>query len=318
MAVDANTSLTYDVASNREDLMDVIYNVDPTDTPFITRVMQTSASAVKHEWPIDTLTAASANNVVLEGDEATISSMTEPVRRDNYCQLSNKTPSVSSTQQAVDSAGVDDFFDYQIVKGTKEIRRDMESSLLANKAKVAGARGTARVLGGIESWIATNWSTVGTGGTPAAPAGDGSDTRTAATTPAAYTEAALKSNLQSIWTNGGNPDLLMLGAFNKGVASGFAGNATRFKGAEDRTLVATIDIYDGDFSSLEIIANRWQDTRSTFNLQSDMWACSYLQPVGWEYLAKRGNSDEALISVEYTLESRNEKASGAVYDCTDS
>lgn len=319
MAVDAGTSLTYDVASNREDLTDVIYNVDPTDTPFITRVMQGSATARKHEWPIDTLTAASADNAVAEGDEATIDNMTDPVRRDNETQLSDKTPSVSSTQQAVDSAGVDDYFDYQIVKATKELRRDMESSLLANKAKNAGSRGVARVLAGIESWIATNWSTAGTGGSPAAPAGDGTNTRTAATTPGALTEDPLyTTNLSNIWTNGGQPDMTMVGAYNKGVISGFAGRATRIKEAEDRTLIATIDIYDGDFSQLEIIANRWQNAGSVLNLQSDMWATSYLQPVGWEYLAKRGHSDEALVSVEYTLESRNEKASGGVFDCTTS
>lgn len=312
MAVDAGTSLTYDVASNREDLMDVIYNVDPTDTPFIVRAMQNSASAIKHEWPIDTLTAASPDNAVPEGDEATITDMTDPERRDNYTQLSEKTPSVSSTQQAVDSAGVDDYFDYQIVKATKEIRRDMESSLLANKAKAAGSSGVARVLAGIEAWIATNYSTA-TDGT--APTGDGSNTRTAGTTVAALTEDPLYSdNLAAIWENGGQPDLTMVGSQNKKVISGFSGRATRIKEAEDRTLIATIDIYDGDFSQLEIIANRWQNVGSVFNLQSDMWAVSYLQPVGWEYLAKRGHSDEALVSTEYTLEARNEKASGAIYD----
>ncbi len=313
MAVDANTSLTYDVASNREDLMDVIYNVDPTDTPFIVRVMQTSADALKHEWPIDTLTAASANNAVPEGDEATISAMTNPVRRDNYCQLLNKTPSVSSTQQAVDSAGVSDYFDYQIVKATKEIRRDLESSLLANKSKVAGSEGVASVLGGIESWIATNAS-VGAGA-GAAPAGDGSNTRTAGTDRALSEDPLYSDNLADIWTNGGQPDLTMVGAGNKKKISGFAGRATRIKEAEDRTLIATIDIYDGDFSQLEIVANRWQDTKSVFNLQTDMWGVSYLIPVGWQYLAKRGNSDEALVDCQATLESRNEKASGAVYDC---
>lgn len=312
MAVDAGTSLTYDVASNREDLTDVIYNVDPTDTPFITRVMQGSADARKHEWPIDALTAASQDNAVAEGDEATIDDMTDPVRRDNETQLSDKTPSVSSTQQAVDSAGVDDYFDYQIVKATKELRRDMESSLLANKAKNAGSRGVARVLGGIESWIATNYSG---GATGSAPTGDGSDTRTAGTDRPLTEDPLYSDNLASIWTNGGQPDMTMVGSANKKVISGFAGRATRIKEAEDRTLIATIDIYDGDFSQLEIIANRWQDVKSVFNLQSDMWAVSYLQPVGWEYLAKRGHSDEALVSVEYTLEARNEKASGAVYDC---
>ncbi len=314
MAVNAETDLTYDTGSNREDLMDVIYNVDPHDTPFLVRIPTTDASAIKHEWPIDSLNAASANNAVAEGDEATISATTNPARRDNYTQLSEKTPSVSSSQQAVDSAGVSDFLDYQIVKSTKELKTDMESSLTANKAKVAGSRGTARVLAGLESWIATNW-TQGTGATGgAAPTGDGSDTRTTATAAGTYDEASLTAVLQKIWENGGNPDLLMVGGTNKGTTSTFTGNATRFKGAEDRTLVATIDIYDGDFSSLEIVANRFQTVTSVFALQTDLWACSYLQPVGWEYLSKRGHSDEALVSVEYTLESRNEKGSGAIYN----
>jgi hypothetical protein len=270
MAVDAGTSLTYDVASNREDLTDVIYNVDPTDTPFITRVMQGSSDARKHEWPIDTLTAASEDNAVAEGDEATIDAMTNPLRRDNENQLSNKTPSVSSTQQAVDSAGVDDYFDYQIVKATKELRRDMESSLLANKAKAAGSEGVASVLAGIEAWVATNFSSATDG---VAPTGDGSDIRTVGTTQAPLTEDPLYSdNLAAIWEEGGQPDMTMVGSNNKKVISGFSGRATRIKEAEDRTLIATIDIYDGDFSQLEIIANRWQDPLSVFNLQSDMWA----------------------------------------------
>ena len=71
MATPANTFTSYDAIGNREDLSDVIYNVDPYDTPFLTGVPRTKATAVLHEWQTDALAAASSANAVLEGDDAT-------------------------------------------------------------------------------------------------------------------------------------------------------------------------------------------------------------------------------------------------------
>ena len=313
MATPTGTFTTYDAIGNREDLSDVIYNVDPTDTPYLTSIPRTKATAVLHEWQTDALAAASATNAVLEGDDATTDATTATVRLSNTCQISDKVPRVTGTQQAVVSAGRKDELAYQIVKRAKELRRDMESSLLANNAEVTGDTTNARELGGIEAWINTNTS-VGAGGT----AGSLGNTARVDGTNRPLTETLVKAQLKGCWDSGGDPDCIMVGSFNKQTVSGFTGNATRFKEAEDATLMAAIDIYHSDFGEVEIIPNRFQVAESTLILQKDMWAVAYLRPVQIVNLAKTGDSERRQIVVEYTLESRNEKASGAVFDCTTS
>lgn len=313
MALPTSTFASYAAIGNREDLSDVIYNVDPTDTPFLTSVPRTKASAVLHEWQTDALDTAAATNAVLEGDDATTTAVTATVRLSNTCQISDKVPRVTGTQQAVVSAGRKDELAYQIVKSAKALRRDMESSLLANNAEVTGDATTARELGGIEAWINTN-TVVGATGT----AGSLGNTARVDGTNVAFSEANLKTVLRGCWDNGGDPDCLMVGSFVKTVASGFTGNATRFKGAEDATLQAAIDIYQHDFGEIEIIPNRFQVAESALVLQKDMWAVAYLRPVQIVNLAKTGDSERRQIIVEYSLESRNELASGAVFDCSTS
>lgn len=313
MALPTDTFSSYDAIGNREDLSDVIYNVDPTDTPFITSIPRTKATAVLHEWQTDALAAASATNAVLEGDDATTDAVTATVRLSNTCQISDKVPRVTGSQQAIVAAGRKDELAYQIVKNAKELRRDMESSLLANNAEVTGNATTARELGGIEAWYETNVSRDAGGSS-----GGSGNTAASDGTQRAFTEALLKAVIKLCWDNGGDPECIMVGSFNKQALSAFTGNATRFKGAEDKELVAAIEIYQSDFGDLEVIPNRFQRARSAHVLQKDMWATSYLRPVQISNLAKTGDSERRQILTEYTLESRNEKASGIVADLTTS
>ena len=313
MALETSAFTSYLAIGNREDLSDIIYNVAPTDTPFLTGIPRAVAEAVLHEWQTDSLAAASATNAVLEGDAVTIDAATATTRLSNTCQISDKVPRVTGTQQAVTKAGRNDELAYQVVKRTKEIRRDMESSLLANNIEVTGDATTVRELGGVPSWINTSTS-FGTGGSA------GSLGNTAATdgTQRAFTESQLKTVLAAVWTAGGDPDCIMVGSFNKQALSTFTGNATRFKTAEDAKLQASIDIYQSDFGDLEIIPNRFQPARTAFVFQKDMWAVAYLRPVGMVPIAKTGDSETRQIIVEYTMESRNEAGSGAVFDLTTS
>ncbi len=52
------TYQTYTAIGMREDLSDVIYNISPTDTPFMSSIGKTKATAVYHEWQTDSLAAA--------------------------------------------------------------------------------------------------------------------------------------------------------------------------------------------------------------------------------------------------------------------
>lgn len=314
MAQPSNTFSSYDAISNREDLSDIIYDITPTETPFLSGIAKRSATSTKVEWQTDALAAASATNAVIEGDDATTDASTATTRLFNYTQISDKVARVTGTQRAVNSAGRSDEMAYQIMKRGSELKRDMESSLLANNAQVLGNDTTARELGGIGSWIATN-DDLGSGG--ASPAGDGSDARTDGTQ-RAFAEADLKSVLASCWDAGGMPDTIMVGSFNKQAASAFSGGATRTVEAGEKRLVNAIDIYVGDFGQLAIIPNRFQRARDALVLQMDMWEVATLRDIMSTPLAKTGDTEREQILVEYTLCSKNEAASGMVADLTTS
>ena len=314
MALPTNTQSTYATNGIREDLTDIIHDISPTDTPFYSMTSKGSATAIKHEWQTDALAAASATNAVLEGDEATTDAHVATVRLNNYCQISDKVARVTGTVDAVNKAGRGKEMAYQIGKKVKELKRDIESSMLANNATVAGDATTARESAGVPAWLATNTS-AGSGGSD--PTGDGTDARTDGTQ-RAFTEALLKTVLQSCWDEGGDPDCIMVGSKNKQTFSGFTGRATN--GAEEaaasKRITASVDVYVSDFGELKVMANRFQRARDALILQKDMWKMCLLRPVKQTPLAKTGDSERRQIVAEWTLEACNEKASGIVADLT--
>ncbi len=159
MALPTGTFATYEVVGNREDLSDVIYRIDPTDTPFMTGAERTKATAVNHEWQTQALAAVDTGNYVLEGDDATTDAATPTVRLGNVCQISDKVARVTGTQQAVQHSGRDDELAYQEMLKGLELKRDMETLLVGvNIAKVTGSDSTARKTASILSWIKSNTS----------------------------------------------------------------------------------------------------------------------------------------------------------------
>jgi hypothetical protein len=96
-----------------------------------------------------------------------------------------------------------------------ELKRDMEFVLTSGN--VAKASADPRNLAPLLSWIKSN-TVKGSGGADPA-AADGTGTRTDGTQ-VAFVEPNLKVVLNSIWTNGGKPDVIMTGAFNKHYLSG--------------------------------------------------------------------------------------------------
>src|ERR1700754_730146 len=173
MALPTSTFATYQAVGNREDLSDMIYRIDPTDTPFMSGVDKEKATAVNHEWQTQALAAASSANAQLEGDDPTTTATTPTVRLGNICQISYKVARVSGTQQAVDHAGRDNELAYQEMLKGLELKRDIETILVGtNQAKVTGNTTTPRLTASILSWIASNTSK-GTAGAPAGPGAPG-------------------------------------------------------------------------------------------------------------------------------------------------
>lgn len=323
MTVPADTFLTFTAIGNREDLSDALYDISPTERPFMSSVDVVQASAVFHEWQTDSL-AAAAGNRNIEGDDASTDATTPTTRLGNYCQISDKVVRISGSQQAVDAAGRANEMSYQLAKRGQELMRDCEYALTRNQASSAGGAGTARSLASVESWLSSHKTVAGgsaSSGTATTP-GFSSGTVAAptdASAAGAFTEADLKTVIGSAWSAGGEPTMVMVGKFNKQAASAFGGIATQYRDnpqAAPGAIIAAADIYVSDFGTLSIVPNRFSRDQTALVLDPELWAIAELRPLATTPLAKTGDSDQMQILKEYTLVSRNQAGSGKVTDLT--
>jgi hypothetical protein len=312
------TYQSYQSIGNREDLSDVIYNISPTDTPFMTSVGKTKATAVYHEWQVDSLAAVNVSNAAVEGATASDATLSPTTRVGNRTQISQKTIKISGTLETINKAGRKSEKAYQLAKASSEIKRDMEAILLSNQVAAAGDSSTARVLGGLQTWLASNTSN-GSGGSAGA---SGTTARTTGTD-RAFTSTILNTVIQSTYTNGGSPTLLMVTPAQKVVASTFAGIATRYKdvpGTVQAAIIGAADVYVSDFGTISIVPNRFipntDNDDVAFLLDPEMAAVAYLRPFQTNELAKSGDSDLTQLLVEYTLEVKNQAAHGIIADLT--
>ena len=88
--------------------------------------------------------------------------------------------------------------------------------------------------------------------------------------------------------------------------------------AATRKIVAAVDVYQSDFGTLKVVPDRFMRSRDVLILQMDMWGLATLKGRNMlsQDLAKTGDSDQRQLLAEYTLEARNEKGSGGVFDVT--
>ena len=306
----------YDAIGQREDLTDVIYDISPSETPFMSSIGKSRATAVFHEWQTDSLAAATTNNAAVEGADASDATLSPTIRLGNYTQILQKTIKVSGTLDTVNKAGRKSEKSYQLAKASNELKRDLETILLANQGRSAGTtNSTARKMGSLLSWIKTNTDANTTGD----PTTIGVSTRTDGTA-RTFTEALLKTVVAEVFASGGTPKILMVGATGKQKVSSFTGlSAYRYNvnggtGGSQATIVGAADVYLSDFGSMAVVPNRFMRTRDALILDPEYAALAYLRPFMTNELAKAGDADKTQILVECTLEVKNEAAHGIVAD----
>ena len=319
MAQPSNTFDSYDAVGIREDLRDVIYNISPEETPFLSKCKKSKATNTYHEWQTDTLRSSAANAHV-EGDATTAEARTATTRLGNYTQIFKNAVTVPDTDEGINKAGRAKEIAYHTMKIAKEQKLDIEKALFDNNARVAGNSTTARELAGLGAWVATNEANVGTGG--AASSGDGTDARTDGTA-TVFAQADFDSVMQSIWEQGGKPNSVYLSAFQMNKALGFTGmnNQRSTIGAAvggTNAVVNAMDVYVTPWGTVEFIPSRENRGRDVYIIQDDMFEVAELRPMKNTQLAKTGDNTTRQIVCELTLVSKNEKASGIVADCTTS
>ena len=320
MAIFTGTLTRYDAKGLKESLSDVISDVSPEQTPFFSAAgTGKRATQTLVEWQTDSLAAAAANAVV-EGNDSTFSTPSATTRVGNYTQISEKTLIVSATEDMVDKAGRKSDLARLIIKFGKELKRDIEFISLSAQGGAAGSGSVARNVAAISAWLQTNTSFDSTSGLdPTYTSGVPGAARTDSSATRAFTETILKTVLSDGYTNGAEFSTLMVGPFNKGVASGFSGIATRNFDLSNVSpkapaIIASADVYVGEFGVLRIIPNRFQRERDAWLLDWSMISYRFLRPFAVSKLAKTGDAEKRLLNVEWTIQFDNEAGLGGVFD----
>ena len=326
MAVPANTRETYGAIGIREDLSNIIYNISPTDTPFLSGCGRGSADNTTFEWQTDELKTV-AMNTQIEGNDYASTAATEPRRLTNYTQISATQVQSSGTAEAVDFAGRKSTQAYQLAKRAKEMKRDMEYMLLQGTVKVLGSSGTARETAAFSTWVGTN--SASTSNVVAASTGAGITNSGASTYPDGTTNSAtgganttttialINNVAERIWNLGGTPDTILCNGTVKGtISSSTVGGAVvaaprKDIGSKDNiTAVNAVDVLVTDFGTFKVVPDRHIPATNVDFIDFDLWSVDYLRPFRTETLAKSGDSVKQLLIAEYGLRSKNGNGSG--------
>ena len=319
MTATVASSKSYDLSGGamREDLQDIIYDISPMDTVFMSRAGRGVARSTTHEWLTDTLVAAAANAAV-EGDAFTAVARSLPSRLKNYTQISKKEFEVTGTAQKVNNAGMRELMAYHTSRASKELKRDIEVGLLSTGSATAGASVSARVSAGAETWIYypnhvnQNGTTSGTTPVPTSGFAKGGVTAGSAT---ALVEAGLKSALQQAWSSGGETDTILCGPGIYNTISGFTGIATRFRDVGSRQqaqIIGAADVYVSAFGSHAIQLSRYAQSTTLFCLDMSTWEVAYLRPFQTIEIAKVGDAERRSLLAEYCLVAKSPLANTKV------
>mgnify|MGYP001814010645 FL=1 len=297
--------------------------------PFTDIAGTDSHSNAYYEWTQDSLAAAVSNNFKIDGAVITDDDTSTGARVGNHSGISTKRVAISSRARESDTIGRADELSYQVMMRQQELRRDVEAACLANTASVSstGVGGTAGIVGGLPSWLASNTS-FGTGGSAG-----GYSTSTGLTVAAtmgtaeALTETKVRDVAESCYDNNGSPTIMMMvpsvcRKFSEYLFTSSARIATLTsetgQSESGATAKGSINVFVTDFGVvLELTPNRIQlnyatDESAAFLIDPGHVRISYLYGYRVEPLAKTGLADIRLMSVDWTLGVTTENAHGMI------
>lgn len=305
-----NTFATYEVGfltacGNREDLLDLVTNIDPWDTPFFSSAPKGRSNSANHNWLCDALAATSTAGYV-EGGDFNAADLTPRKRLQNITQIFRKDMVVSDTQRSENPAGVRDEYEYQVMLAMKEIARNIEATVfkISNSSATGAVTGTqaGRTMKGIRGFE-----------------GDGLTLFNASAT---ISTAQIVSAHQTMHINGADPDTLFLSPANKktliDVMVNGANVNVRNVAASEAVFIANIDVFESPFGRLAMVSDRFIPT-STATSASAAWflgerskaRLAFLRPIQHVPLAKTGDATKGMVRGELTLELLHPSSWGA-------
>lgn len=280
---------------NREDLLDIITNISPDETPLMNKFGRSKVTGMVHSWLTDSLDQP-AQNAHLEDAQFSSTPSVPRVKLDNYIQIFMRDCMVTDSQEAVLKAGVKSEMAYQLAKVLKAIALDVEYAIVNNATARQGDATNPGLMGGIPYFVnATKLPN-----------------NVIAAQGSTVTEAEFNDAIQAAWAVGGTPDIAVMSGANKRVVSAFTGNASRERSADSTKIKQIVDIYESDFGLVNTVLHRLMpDTRIDF-LQSEYWKLAYLIPFKTVERPKDSLVNGKVVTGQLTMECRSPEANAQI------
>ena len=286
--------ITYQDAARREDLLDVIGDVSPDETPLMTLFGTSTVRGTLHEWLKYNVSRPTTVSSDIEGADTTFTDLTQPSRVSNVTHIIKQPIQVSRTERAVNVAGMGDPYAFQKADALRQLKMKMEYAIL-NSTKASGSSGVARTMTGIDAFI-TSVVTARNSGTSF------SEVELNDMTADAYTSVRADKVFDMLWCT----------VKIKQAIAGFGGNSTRYIDAAEKRLTKDILVYDSAVGSHRIMhhrdVNNGAGTTTVYGLREDLHKVAYLDKPMFEELGKVGDADRAHWVTEFTIEVIQEAA----------
>lgn len=293
---------TYPDVARREDLLDMVNMLDPTDTQLLSGIKQGTAHNTLHEWIQESLEAV-GDNAQAEGADAPADASSDPVRVQNVTQIFAKTAKITGTETGGNLNRVGgNRMDRELTKKMKALKNDVEFALIRGSIAsgvASNSAASARRLRGVKNFITSNATNVS--GT-------------------SLTETNLNDLFELVWNNGESVDSVYTSMKGKRRISSFTSGATKFVENKDRRLVNAVDVYESDTAKLVKLFAHKHVTRSgdytttatpgfdLLALTEDTWATAWYRKPFTKPLAETGDFTAKELITELTLEALQEKA----------
>lgn len=225
----------------------------------------------------------------------------------NYSQIFTDDISVTKSYQKIPKFGIKDEVAHQLKNVQLRLAKELERAVIysgANAATLEGSSTQPRTMYGLLAPGTTSNAI-------------NIQTNTTSLGDAEVTEADVKTEMQAIYGEGGNPDTLICAAFNKGVISDWM-LPYRRTNMEDTRYNQVVNTYATDFGTVNIIIDRYMKASDIIILDKKNFSMGAYRPFEVIQLPNIKDSHRATVVGEYTCMLYSEEHASWIYSTSTS
>lgn len=226
----------------------------------------------------------------LEGDDADYGPLVDITAPYNYTSIFQKGVKVSDTERVIDQYGFSDAFVYQSNKAVPHLMR-LVDRMAFHGVRAAGSASAPRSAGGLETFITSN-----------------------TTTTSAIAKAYIDSLAQSIYEDGGYPDILVCDPAQANAIRDLIDTSSFVRVGQENSMLGMVSVgkVNTQFGSLSIVMDRHCRSDRIYLLSSSKVGFYQLRPFAAQPLARTGDSSKGEVVGEFALMVANNEAHGKI------